>query len=123
MTQKQINKLFKNHIKVDFLMVNVYVFFTKEYFMEACKVRNDEEKELSLGVAKQSTLINADNGEENTIFMIGIFHEADEVIVHECVHIAHMILKYIGHKADFDNDEVEAHLVQKLFYDIKKLKK
>lgn len=37
---------------------------------------------------------------------------AFSVIAHEAVHAANLILDSIGHKPEFDNDEVQAHLVQ-----------
>ena len=36
-------------------------------------------------------------------------------LVHECTHAANYTLHHIGHKADFENDEVQAHLIDWIF--------
>lgn len=45
-----------------------------------------------------------------------------ESLVHECVHAANMALDVIGHKADFENDEIQAYLVGLLFKKSRELK-
>ena len=38
-----------------------------------------------------------------------------DVLVHECVHAANMTFYGVGLKPDYENDEIQAYLVQALF--------
>lgn len=56
----------------------------------------------------------------NKIILIHSKSCAMSVIAHEAIHAANFILGSIGHKADFDNDEIQAYLVQHILEPIEK---
>ena len=119
MTQKEANKLFKkNRVNVDLLFQYVHVFFTKEDYNNALLWREGATHKTYIGVAYESILENNETNEESHLFMIGIFVNDSEVVVHECAHMARFLLNYIEQPLNDKHDEMMPYLVQYLYSQI-----
>ena len=109
MTSKQATKeLFDEIIYIDLFNRSVFFYSDVEKYKKAIAYRDGIEHEVSSAISYRSVL------EDDVIYMIGIFNNSINCLVHESVHIASFIMEDIGQKLDYQ-DELLPYLTQGIF--------